>query len=464
MVEQFDIGHFSHIRLHRLVGVGVLDAVDAAVGAVPLFGVGVMAVLLVVPVDDVNGAVGAVLEIDGDVFGIGAERHVASGVDGVEAGAFAEIDLLVDLVAVEIVREEATAIFGGPIVTVINHGADVGMAAVNGIAAALPCPTGAVVVTGGGEKVIAEFGEIAGRVGDDEVGIICVGLVPKDTALNDMGGAAATPVAAAMGHKNLAVLVVIEPPLVAAAFGEDFEFVANGMIAPDTGAEFGAFFLGSAGLADLRVIEDALVAVKPAVRSPHEAVEAFVRVLVAEAIEQDLRFAVRFVVAIFVGDEEEVRSRTDPDAAETDFEPADEIQAFGEDFAGFKFTVAIGVFENDELIEPLPFGLADRIAVGFGHPDAAALIESHGDRLMDVGFGDDGLGFEAGREIHLGEGVLGGIGGGVAEVVLFEMAQDRAGLEAFDLGKRVFGACRKCSGEENGGSDDDSGGGNDSGS
>src|SRR5688500_5810181 len=172
------------------------------------------------------------------------------------------------------------------------------MASVDRIAAGLPCSTGAVVVTGGGEKVIAEAGEIARRFGDDEVGIIRIGLVPENAALNDMGGAAAAPVAAAMRHEDLAVLVVIEAPLVAAAVGEDFEFVADGMIAPDAGAEFGAFFLWHARLSNLAIIEDALIAVEPTVGAPHETVKAFVGVLVTEAVEEDLGFAVRFVVAI----------------------------------------------------------------------------------------------------------------------------------------------------------------------
>src|SRR5690606_12285063 len=155
----------------------------------------------------------------------------------------------------------------------------------------------------GSEEIIAEAGEIARRFGDDEVGIICVGLVPEHAALDDVGGAAAAPVAAAMGHEDLAVLVVIEAPLVAAAFGEDFEFVANGMITPDAGAEFGSAIkikirskirifdlIGGARFADAGVVEDALVSVEPAVGTPHEAVETFVGVLVAETIEEDLWF------------------------------------------------------------------------------------------------------------------------------------------------------------------------------
>ena len=49
--------------------------------------------------------------------------------------------------------------------------------------------------------------------------------------------------------------------------------------------------VGRAGLADERRVEHALVAVEPAIRSPGEAVERLVRVLIAPAIEQHLRRA-----------------------------------------------------------------------------------------------------------------------------------------------------------------------------
>ena len=106
-----------------------------------------------------------------------------------------------------------------------------------------------------------------------------------------------------------------------------------GMIAPDAGVERHALVVGRAGLADLRVREDAVAAVEPAVRSPGEGVQRLVRVLVAPAVEQDLRRAVGLVVAVRVGNEQQVRRRADPDAAEADLEAADEIQSFGEDRA-----------------------------------------------------------------------------------------------------------------------------------
>ena len=65
-----------------------------------------------------------------------------------------------------------------------------------------------------------------------------------------------------------------------------------GMIAPDAGVERDALSLsGVPGLPTRECGEDAVAAVEPAVRPPGEGVERFVRVLVAPAVEQDLRRA-----------------------------------------------------------------------------------------------------------------------------------------------------------------------------
>ena len=96
--------------------------------------------------------------------------------------------------------------------------------------------------------------------------------------------------------------------------------------------------------------EDAVAAVEPAVGAPDEAVERFVRVFVAPAVEQLLRLAVGLVVAVFVGNEEQVRGGADPDAAEADFQAADEVQAFVEDGPLVERAVEVGVFEDEDAV------------------------------------------------------------------------------------------------------------------
>ena len=91
------------------------------------------------------------------------------------------------------------------------------------------------------------------------------------------------------GGEEVAILVVVEAPGVAGAVGKDFELVPDGVIAPDAGVERDALVGRRARLADFAVREDAVAAVEPAVGSPDEAVERFVRVFVAPAVEQLLR-------------------------------------------------------------------------------------------------------------------------------------------------------------------------------
>ena len=125
------------------------------------------------------------------------------------------------------------------------------------------------VVVGVGVPVVAGLPLVAGP-GDD---VVAVG--------DDAGGG-----------EEVAVLVVVEPPGIAGPFGEDLELVADGVIPPDAGVELRPFGLFRAGLADRGVREDAVAAVEPAVGPPDEAVERFVGVLVAPAVEEDLRLGV----------------------------------------------------------------------------------------------------------------------------------------------------------------------------
>src|SRR5262245_11179648 len=112
------------------------------------------------------------------------------------------------------------------------------MTAVNGVTARRTRATSAVVIARGSEQVVAEAGKVRRRIGNDERGVVRVGLVPEVSALKDMRCAAASPITAAMRHEKLAVLVVIQAPLVAAAVREHFELVPHGMIPPHARSQF----------------------------------------------------------------------------------------------------------------------------------------------------------------------------------------------------------------------------------
>ena len=162
------------------------------------------------------------------------------------------------------------------------------------------------------------------------------------------------------GDEHLAARVEVDAPGVAGAVGEDLEDVPRRVVAPDAGVDRHALVVRRARLADARVGEDAVAAVEPAVGAPDEGVERLVGVLLAPAVEQDLRRTVGPVVAVSVGNEQQVRGRADPDAAEADLEAADQVQLLGEDLARVEPAVAVGVLEDQDAV--LAPGLAARAA------------------------------------------------------------------------------------------------------
>ena len=95
------------------------------------------------------------------------------------------------------------------------------------------------------------------------------------------------------GRERVAVVVEVEAPRIAGALGEDLEGLPGRVIAPDRAVELLTLGIRRSRLADVRVREDAVAAVEPAVGAPREGVERLVGVLIAPAVEQHLRRAGR---------------------------------------------------------------------------------------------------------------------------------------------------------------------------
>ena len=69
--------------------------------------------------------------------------------------------------------------------------------------------------------------------------------------------------------------------------------------------------------------------------------------------------------------------RADPHAAEADFEAADQVQLSMKHFALVELAVAVGVFENQNPVLALSLGHANRIGIGLGDPQPAAIVDRH---------------------------------------------------------------------------------------
>lgn len=151
-------------------------------------------------------------------------------------------------------------------------------------------------------------------------------------------------------------------------------------------------------------------------------------ILEAPAVEEDFGWAVGDEIVVAVRDEEEVWGGTDEDPAEAGFDAAGEVEALGEDRAGFEGTVAVAVGEDDDAVAAHAVGLLVRIAEPFEDPETSGVVDGEGDGLDDVWFSGDEVGFEAVGEHHAGDGLLGGgvrDGGGRAGV-REEVPEDRA--------------------------------------
>lgn len=85
-------------------------------------------------------------------------------------------------------------------------------------------------------------------------------------------------------------------------------------------------------------------AVQPAVGAPFQGINHGVRVFHAKTLEQHLGLAVRHVVAVLIGIEQQVRRLTDVDAAVADSQGRSEVQAGDEVFDAIGAAVAVGIF------------------------------------------------------------------------------------------------------------------------
>ena len=127
----------------------------------------------------------------------------------------------------------------------------------------------------------------------------------------------------AVGDEQLAPLVPVDPPGVRRAVGIDLELVPHGMIAPHAAAHFLPLLGRRPRLADQRGRGDAVAAVEPAVRPPGQIADDVVLGFERPAVEQNFGRAVGLVVAVGIGNEDQVRCSSEPHAAEADFDAAE---------------------------------------------------------------------------------------------------------------------------------------------
>ena len=131
-------------------------------------------------------------------------------------------------------------------------------------------------------------------------------------------------------------------------------------------------------------------------------------VLDAPAGEANLDGGISLVVVVAVGDEEEIRRCTEPEAVEADGDCGGKRNAFEEDFARVEFPVAVGIFEDDDAAvtrvgEACP--AVFEVAV-FGDPEAPAVVPAKRHGLRDHRLGGGELRLEARGHGHFRGGLF----------------------------------------------------------
>ena len=102
-------------------------------------------------------------------------------------------------------------------------------------------------------------------------------------------------------------------------------------------------------LADPRGRGKTLAAVEPAIGPPVEAVEGLVAIPDSPAGQADLDILdIGLVIAVAVGNVEQVRRRAEPEAVKADRYRRREGDALEEDLAGVEHPIGVGVLEDQD--------------------------------------------------------------------------------------------------------------------
>ena len=164
--------------------------------------------------------------------------------------------------------------------------------------------------------------------------------------------------------QQLALGVVVDAPRIAEPVRDHLETILGRVIAPHAAVDLHAVARQQIarerllrlvdpslafGLPDLRVGGVSLQSVEPAVGPPVQAVDRLVAIGDAPAGEAHFDVGhVGLVVAVAVGDEQQIRRRAEEQAIESDGDRRGKRDALEEDLAAVGDAVAVGVFENQD--------------------------------------------------------------------------------------------------------------------
>lgn len=231
-----------------------------------------------------------------------------------------------------------------------------------------------------------------GRGGDD----VSAGTT---SAGEDGGGDAAEEawVVIGGGAKGVAGIVEAESPGVVVELVKELEIRAVFLETVDPHAESLAIVIVG-GVSD--------GAVELVIESVAEVGRAGMGVAGAPAGEDNLA-DVRFVVAVGVFQKEGFGGVVNVDASVCEGERGGDVEAIGKDGDLVAASIAIGVFEDFDLIVADTFGFNFvRVVDSFGGPEAAAFVPSETDGIDDLWFGGEEFKFPADGDLRVFQAIF----------------------------------------------------------
>ena len=196
------------------------------------------------------------------------------------------------------------------------------------------------------------------------------------------GGAEVVCAARGVGHEILPPAVErLAPGIREAVRHEDVKLLSLSVVAEDAG--IGAPLRATDRL-HRRLMKRALLHEQPAGRIAREGTDRVVRVCRIEPVEHDLA-EISLVIAVGVFQEDEVRLLRDVEPAVGDLEAGRQMEAIGEHRLLVGFAVAIGVFEDQDLVIDGHAGQVLWVAGHRGDPEPALRVERHLHRVGKLG-------------------------------------------------------------------------------
>ena len=295
----------------------------------------------------------------------------------------------------DVAHEGAAAPLGGEVVALVNHQPAVRVPAAQRVvrrtaARLAPLRARPVQVVGG---TLHQLEEIRPVVLAEHPLVIAAGddvpVVPDDI----------------VREERLPVLIPVQAPGIRRAATDHVELLRHRMVAPDGAVQRYPIIRRRARPAHRGLRGDAVAAVKPAVRPPREAVHEVVPRVDVPPRQGDHRRAVRHIVAVGIRDEEQVRQREHPHAAEARQHARHVAARVEENLPLHVAPRAIAVREDEDAVGR---GVGDAVVLlggGIGevldHPEPPTVIELHRDGLHDLRLGGEELRAEARRQSNL---------------------------------------------------------------